>query len=236
VAAVIECAPWPLTPDCLPDGWDPDNLTDRQREAVARASSWLRMASGGVWGPCTVSRRFCPPEGGGRCGPVGPCGCGVQCTLELAFPASGPVTVTVNGAVDRFPWAIIEYTTLERRDGRCWPACAEVMVTYTQGWPVFASDPASIAMTRLAVWIADNPCPVAECGAPPPDWEQLNRDGWQVRRDATSPFDITGIFGGLTGLGPVDAWIRAVRRLPGIVAYSPDADQPGGVAVTDSGR
>lgn len=233
--AVIECAPWPLTPDCLPDSWDPDNLTDRQREAVARASSWLRAASGGLWGPCTVEGRFCPPEGSGRCGAAGPCGCGYQCTLTLLFPAAGPVTVTVTGVVDRFPWRIVENLTLERLDGRCWPACADLLVTYTQGWPVAAGDPASLAMTRLAVWIEANPCPVPECGAPPPDWETLNRDGWQLRRDTTNPVEASGIFGGMTGLTAVDAWIRAVRRVPSIVVYNPDADQAGGVAVTDSG-
>lgn len=226
------CPPWPITPGCLPDSWDPDNLNPDQLAAIQRASDWLSAASGGVWGPCVISRRFCPPEGYDRCAP-GPCSCGTACALELSWPAFGPVSFLVDGAYQPVRWEIVDYATLYRLDGRCWPACADLLVTYTRGWPVHAGDPASVAMTRLAVWIYEQDCPAAECGDPPPDWTSLTRDGWQVQRDTDQA---TGVFGALTGIASVDAWIRSARIVPGVIAYSPDAGWSGGVAITDSGR
>jgi hypothetical protein len=229
----VNCQPWPLDPRCLPDDWDPDDLTDEQAEAVARASSWLRAATGGKWGPCTISRRFCPPEASARCAP-GPCQCGTLCAVELEWPASGPVSFIVDGFLERVPWEIIEHSTLVRTDGRCWPACADLMITFTHGWKVEAGDPASTAMTRLAIWLDLNPCPDVPCGAPPANATQVTRDGWTLDLDADA--SIWAIWGSWTGLQNVDAWIRAATWVPPITVYNPDAPIAGGVAVTDSGR
>lgn len=56
-----DCAPWPIAPHCLPQGWDPDpeKWTERQKFARMVAQEIFNTLSANVYGLCKVKIRPC---------------------------------------------------------------------------------------------------------------------------------------------------------------------------------
>jgi len=55
------CAPWPIAPHCLPQGWDPDPAKWDEHQKISRAVAQeiLNTLSAEVYGLCTVKVRPC---------------------------------------------------------------------------------------------------------------------------------------------------------------------------------
>lgn len=123
------CENWPLDPNCLPTGWEPDqeDWTADQLQAVEAASEILHRLTAGVYGLCSLKirpcRRRCEEYGDrylfplgvssgpwtptmidGRvynitCGCAGECGCSPLCEIVLDPYAYDILQVKVDGAI-----------------------------------------------------------------------------------------------------------------------------------------
>lgn len=230
------CDPWPLTPECLPDGWDADDLTETQQAAVDRASDWLSHATGGVYGQCDYTSHHCTPTTSGNSCLPGRCRCLPECRFYLAWPAAGPVTVTTSGQPWSTSWNIIDEHTLTL--GSCPPQCSTVAISYRRGWPVVAGDRASRAMTLLAVQLHRDPCYGTGRCAPPHGATGMQRDGWSVDLEPGTD----AVFGDATGIRAADSLIDYAQSMlsvgRGVRVWSPDIPLGDHMrwSVTDSGQ
>lgn len=154
------CAPWPLDPTCLPQGWsaDPAQWTTRQRAAVRFSSSILYRLTAYQIGLCPVKVRPCrtpsdcvtPWWSVQQAGPVAllpnagrwlgygcgcsttPCGCGPLSEITLDPPATTITQVLVDGqALPANAYRVDGRRKLVRVDGGRWPECQDLALPDT---------------------------------------------------------------------------------------------------------
>jgi hypothetical protein len=196
------------------------------REAVA----WLHLVTGQIWGECPQTITTCPPDEVSPC--LGECRCPTTCTIDLPYPASGPVTITTREGLELdIDYAIAEWHTLQIFAG-CPRGCTPVDVSFIHGFPVKEGDPASRAVTLLAIALWRDACPTEAGQCPlPKGVTRLIRDGVTVEfGDSTNN-------GWWTGITSIDQWIvRSTWHGPSLrvitldepaqwtQTYSPDID------------
>jgi len=233
------CALWPLVPECLPDGWDPDpaSWTPLQRRSVGAAANILRRATGGMFNLCPQIVRPCGRGVAGYrylndplqswvpvmldgqfssliCGGGSSCGCGELSEVILDPAAYSIIEVKVDGAVvPSAAYRVDDRRRLVRVDGGRWPACQDI-----------ARPDTAPGTFSVAYW----------SGSPPDDGAcfaltELSVEWWRgcedkpcklgpnvrtaTRAGITVDFDqvLQAIQRGGTGLKRVDMWIRSVN-------------------------
>lgn len=156
----MSCDPWPLSPSCLPAGWevDPATWSPEQNTAVRAAAALLRRLSGNGYGLCKIKVRPCrrvPPQRPARldepwmtpvlldgrllnipcgCAPTSTaCGCGPLCEVVLDGPVYDVVEVKQDGVVVvSGAYRVDDRHLLVRTDGACWPDCQDLALPDTQ--------------------------------------------------------------------------------------------------------
>lgn len=216
-----DCLPWPLDPHCLPDDWNPAELTEAQQAAVDQARELLVGWSGGWYGQCQRTVRPCGPVDG-PCS--GPCGCAPVCRVHLPAPATGIVAVTVDGvALAADAVRIDGHTWMVRQDGGpCFPGCQDLSrplgepgtwgVTYLYGWP--PPRMASSALTVLALDIFRQ-CEDGRC-LPPSGTTRIVRTGVTIELDPKDYRNRLPIVGRWLDVANPD------RRRSPLMPWSPD--------------
>lgn len=233
------CALWPLVPECLPEGWDPDpaSWTSLQRRSVGASASILRRASGNVFNLCPQIVRPCgrgvagyrylndplqswsPVMLDGRfsdlvCGGGSACGCGALSEVILDPAVHSIIEVKVDGvAVPYTAYRVDDWRRLVRVDGARWPSCQDVARADTE--------PGTFS---VAYWSGSEPDDGAAFAL-----TELSVEWWRgcedkacrlgpnvrtaTRAGVTVDFDqvLQAIERGGTGLKRVDMWIRSVN-------------------------
>jgi hypothetical protein len=136
------------------------------------------------------------------------------CAPARAFRLPGPVVAVAEVVVDAVvlgpsAWHLDPDDTLVRVDGGGWPVGQDVyvprwVVRYVRGIP--ADVQANTAAARYALELARGLTADPKCKLPART-RSITRQG--ISLELAAPEDLSE--GGLTGVGPVDAWLRAVN-------------------------
>lgn len=189
----------------------------RCHDAPTAGGGWFGGAWGAPWVPYL--------EGGqwfnSTCGTcLTDCACSELCEIALPGPVDSVTSVKINGVVvPASGYAVHDHRTLVRVGaGECWPDCQDLTadpddvngtafeVTYLQGVPV---PPGGLAVASAYACELVKACTNAAGCRLPKGYllESVTREGVAMR--FKDPLEL--LTSGLTGLGEVDAWIKAVN-------------------------
>jgi hypothetical protein len=240
VTAAVQCHPWPVAEQCLPEDWhvDPAEWPEEQRAGMDVATAILNRATAGLFQQCTVTVRPCPamPAPAGYRRAVAGCdppSCDTVSDIALTpNPVLAVHAVKVDGQLlEPSMYAVHNAYLLVRLGGPAWPAYQNLAlpdtepgtwsVTYEYGRRLPADG--RVAVTRLAIEAAKACTGRGDCALSQRVTE-IVRQGITVTLD-----NLDTIREGGTGLPLVDRWVASVNpgraRLQPTV-YTPDEPPP----------